>query len=782
MTRTRLSPAFAPLAAALYLTICLLPLLASATPCTQLPRCAKVDPRGNPAPCFTADFASVLACARSIAPRADWHRSTIAALLTGLDNYGFRQLVRRSGPPYNVAIDVVAALNATLAKTYAAEVDFHEDVQTALTALHDAHTSYYIKPFCFGRAALLSPFVFEVAVDTEGVSVTLAPSAFFNDYTGVFPQLAATMHAALNRKVALLDGLETVTALSAWGDAAVGASNDASARFNDAVRSFLYRPLSIMHWPSSSAIVLTLDNAAAGEQLVVPWLIGYRSGFGDADQCALPPARQLVHSAAAAPTQRPNPVPRRRHRNLQSLSRRLRARHGDDAFISAAAAALPLASPVSTASASAREQIVPPGTTMSGIACFVQSTDSSNSTSTGETRRTLVLVVPSFDLNPDKPDYAEFFAAAAKCLSAVGPRDPVIIDVQTNGGGLVEAGYALLAMVYPRFAPDAAAPDAVPASMQYRYDLPQGAAIAALAARDAKCELCDLDPVTLQVPPNGKWLFDPPVAWVQGGVRGLHSKQFVLNNAEAIAMLATLNYPRPTVTDRARVTILTDGLCGSTCCQFASLAQESDAATFVGVGGLWGEPIDVASFCGGYVNNLDQLAAEVEDFNATSVEVPQFETTASWQWDQAVMYSRVQPSLPMQFVPTPADVRVPYWAFPHPSVPRATSDAQLSLLYDAVIAGALERYAPAPTPMPPNAEGVASGYRTATFALGAAVALVALAGAGWWVTVARRRARDSPLLSGGGDEGSEVEPAANMVTASSDAASHYVVMGTGDRA
>jgi hypothetical protein len=769
MPRTNHSPAFA-LLAALYLALFLhLPLLASSTPCTQLPRCTRVNQ-----PCLTSNFTAARACARSIEPRADWHRSTIAALMTGLDNYGFRQLVRRSGPPYNVAIDVVAALNATLAKSYAAEIDFHEDVQTALTALHDAHTSYYIKPLCFGRATLLSPFVFEVAlVDAQGVMVTLAPSASFDVYTKVFPDRAAAMRAALTRKVALIDGLETLTALSAWGDADVGASNDASARFNDAVRSFLYRPLSEQHWPRDDAIVLTLDNVAAGEQLVVPWLVGYRAGFGDADQCVPEAARQPLARAAKSPAPRPTPLPRRRHRNLQSLSQRFRARLGDTPSRSARLSPLAF---TSSAAALSRQVIVPPGATLSGIACFVQSTDSNSGS--GEARRTLVLVVPTFDLNPDSPDYVEFFQAAAKCLSAVGPRDAVVVDVQSNGGGLVEAGYALLAMIYPRFAPDSAAISGVPASMYYLYDLPQGAAIAALAARDSKCDLCDLDPATLRSPPNGTWLFDPPVAWVQGGVRGLHSKQFVLNNSDAIAMLATLDYPKPTVADRARVTILTDGLCGSTCCQFATLALEANAATFVGVGGLWGEPIDVASFCGGYVNNLDNLAAELADFNVTSVDVPQFETTASWQWDQAVMYSRVQPSLPMQFVPVPADVRVPFWAFPHPSVPRATSDQQLSLLWDAVVAGAVERYAPSSSAAGPDA-GVAAGYRTATFALGAGLALAAVVAAGWCVTKARRSARDSPLLSGGDDV--VVEPAANVVAARSDA-SHYVVMGSGDRA
>jgi hypothetical protein len=101
---------------------------APCTPCTLVNAST-----GKPLPCFTGDFEAARACARSIAPRPAWHRSTIAALLTGLDNYGLRQIVRQSGPPYNVAVDVVAALNATLAKTYAAEIDFHEDVQMALT-------------------------------------------------------------------------------------------------------------------------------------------------------------------------------------------------------------------------------------------------------------------------------------------------------------------------------------------------------------------------------------------------------------------------------------------------------------------------------------------------------------------------------------------------------------------------------------------------------------------------------------------------------------------------
>ena len=747
--------------------------LTAGSPCPQLPACARVDnATGDAAPCFTRDFEAARACARSIAPRADWHRSTIAALLTGLDNYGFRQLARHSGPPYNVAVDVAAALNATLAQTYAAEIDFHEDVQTALIELHDAHTSYYRKPACLALAAAVSPFIFDIAlVDTapalsgngKGASlpatsvvrVTLAPSVFFDQYTATFPELAAAMRSALGRTVALIDGLETVTALSAWGDRAVGHANDAGARFNDALRSFLYRPLSTQLWPSNSGIELTLDDAAAGATLTVPWLISYAIGFGDSSACVAP----LAVTSEARVNQVSEPVSQK----LQN----------DDIFASTHASFASAPSAFTLSSQSSRRVIVPPGAT-SGISCFVQTTASSaaEGSSAANERRTLVLVVSSFA-------YTDFLTSAALCLSAVGPRDTIVIDVQSNGGGIVTAAYALLAMIFPQFAASAASPS--PVAAHYLYDHPHGAAVAAISARDQKCVLCGLDPTTLQRPPSGAWLFDPPVAWVQGGVRGMHSKPFLMDTRAVLALIATLSYPPPTVTDRARVTILTDGLCGSACCQFASLARESKAATFVGVGGLWGEPIDVASFCGGYVNNLGQLAAQTRLVNATSVvSVPQFETSASWQWNQAVMYSRAQPSLPMQFVPAPADVRMPFWSFPHASVSANSSNARHSELWDAVIADALVRWSPAPeAPSTPADNAVASGYRTATIALGVALGLASSAAASLaCVLVARRKAPESALLSGRRESDSGGDSMAAPLAERPSDSSHYVAMRT----
>ncbi len=80
---------------------------------------------------------------------------------------------------------------------------------------------------------------------------------------------------------------------------------------------------------------------------------------------------------------------------------------------------------------------------------------------------------------------------------------------------------------------------------------------------------------------------------------------------------------------------------------------------------------------------------------------PQFPTSSAWQFDWAVWYSRVQPQRPAQFTQQAPDVRVPFWAFPHASVPVAVSTALVSALYDQAVAAALVRIA--------AAEGGASG-------------------------------------------------------------------------
>lgn len=55
----------------------------------------------------------------------------------------------------------------------------------------------------------------------------------------------------------------------------------------------------------------------------------------------------------------------------------------------------------------------------------------------------------------------------------------------------------------------------------------------------------------------------------------------------------------------------------------------------------------------------------------------------------------MQPQRPAQFTQQAPDVRMPFWAFPHVSVPIAVSTALVSALYDQTVAASLARIAAA---------------------------------------------------------------------------------------
>ena len=111
-----------------------------------------------------------------------------------------------------------------------------------------------------------------------------------------------------------------------------------------------------------------------------------------------------------------------------------------------------------------------------------------------------------------------------------------------------------------------------------------------------------------------------------------------------------------------------------------------------GVGGLWDQVLDVSSFAGGFVCNPTLLQTIA---NMSNVAFPKFVTNQFWQFGWAAWYSERLPSRPMQFTEQEPHHRVPFWSFPHRSVPANTTTAQVSGLYDRVIEDNIARLAAA---------------------------------------------------------------------------------------
>jgi hypothetical protein len=197
-----------------------------------------------------------------------------------------------------------------------------------------------------------------------------------------------------------------------------------------------------------------------------------------------------------------------------------------------------------------------------------------------------------------------------------------------------------------------------------------------------------LNPATQEPYPDGKAYYYPGNKLSQGGVVSWRTNFFTLDCSEAEAMPA--DWKPTSFMPPDRLIILTDGTCGSTCASFVKIPQEAEKAVFLGIGGLWGQSMDVCSFAGGFVCNPDSLAYIAKLSNTT---FPSFLTNQKWQFAWATWYSARFPSRQTQFTSQDPNYRIPFWTFPHASIPSSITTTAVSLLYDNVIVQMVARSA-----------------------------------------------------------------------------------------
>lgn len=100
----------------------------SPTP-TPTPTPPPTDPCTFPSGYSTTDVVATLwACFNAIPLDPAIRSTTIAELRTLIDLYSFRDISKASGPPFNIAVDLSAGLDAIAAKTYTSDYAFHQDV------------------------------------------------------------------------------------------------------------------------------------------------------------------------------------------------------------------------------------------------------------------------------------------------------------------------------------------------------------------------------------------------------------------------------------------------------------------------------------------------------------------------------------------------------------------------------------------------------------------------------------------------------------------------------
>jgi hypothetical protein len=324
------------------------------------------------------------------------------------------------------------------------------------------------------------------------------------------------------------------------------------------------------------------------------------------------------------------------------------------------------------------------------ISCFVQTVEGT-SADVADVSKVLVMKVPSF--SPPGNDYMVawegFLDEIQQCLTV--EVDLIVVDVMQNGGGYVCLGLRLLELLIEDYEDDHEL-------VQMVYDLPHSPLmdqyIEAVNSPDPYPIPADVEQIlnrdTQEPFVDGRAYYYPGRNVTQGGVTSWRTNAFSLDCREAEALPA--NGFRPAKFMPAdKLIILTDGTCGSTCASFTKIPQEHGKATFVGVGGLWGEGMDVCSFAGGFVCNPDYLA-NIANWSGAA-PFPQFATTQRWQFGWATWYSSKLPSRQAQFTVQEPTYREAFWGFPHASIDANITTAMVSALYDSVIHSTLDRLA-----------------------------------------------------------------------------------------
>ncbi len=146
--------------------------------------------RDDPCDFATPNFASdqtkyyatpseALACFRSIPFREDVRQNALKVVRYFLELYSYKELVKDSGPPYDLAIDWESELSTIGKNTYENDWDFQNDLRALFVKFQDKHTLYYPpKPY----TTALSTRPFFLGLNNEGENTEVIISAVSSRY------------------------------------------------------------------------------------------------------------------------------------------------------------------------------------------------------------------------------------------------------------------------------------------------------------------------------------------------------------------------------------------------------------------------------------------------------------------------------------------------------------------------------------------------------------------------------------------------------------------------
>ncbi|CAO3569025.1 unnamed protein product [Mortierella alpina] len=495
-----------------------------------------------------------------------------------------------SSPP----VDIIAGLEKIRQKTYTSDFEFHSDMHSLAISLNDAHVTYAAG--CYTSVAFLQPISLYAPVIDGRQAIRVYDDATDQNFKDC--------------EVVTIDGKDATPYIQAWVDKHTGYSKDAGVRFNNALGSFTYSA-ETQTWaaktgefgmrgilPETAHLTYRLrcDGAKSDVHYQAHWTVIHQLKFTDKasflkNVCERPPPPPPQSGLAAEGT-------KNYRRDLETelkeqLRKEVHRRKYEEKRRS-------VFSKRAVGEAAVSPQDLPDAVFVAGNVTAVYQLKSQPHVG--------ILAVPTMMVETGTEA-----GTIQRYMTMLAERNVthLIIDTFGNGGGDVSFASLLIQVLFPSLDKSTAA---------HRARFRTTPTVAALADADIKNT-------------DYAGFYDPGLLADKASFADFTTNPFL--SAENITMngrvaaytpelymnynLTSVNQAikHPWTNDASKLTLLTDGQCGSACGMFADMLVNRHGVKAVAVGGHTKKDLSMFSYAGAAVTSLDQFVDSFEKLGIT---------------------------------------------------------------------------------------------------------------------------------------------------------------------
>lgn len=624
-------------------------------------------------------------------------KATVAALKSLSELYSFTDIASNSGAPYELTTDLrklVAAMETKVnANSYTNDYAFQKDVMDAFNPLNDAHT-LYVGPGGY-RCFMLRPFNIEASISNNAMQYTLREGPLGANTKSVWSQIFGTdISAHVNKVVTSINDMTPTDHVMGVAEHFISTYKDHGVRFNAALRGRWSQtllsmfPLTDAHLDYGMKLTFadgtsaTVPNAAfcSGGIASTSALLGKNKASAVASVDSIDKKMMMDHAErqrllvrgmdvykemeryfeAAIDEARLSVVPSHIAHNLVDYAVRPQAVKANDMR--------PIKRALGNEFHSLKNLNVPasqlPANFDASNLHIIEQSQAADTffmiyNGTGITTH-YVLKLTSFA--PENEDETIQIIQNMLTHAQKAKAENLILDMAYNGGGIICLSDLLLAMLVENWGSLASN---APGLSYGIYDFRQSPSSNAIRGSPSLNRLftayttyIDLD--SKKVYNNAS--FYNPISRSRGGYTSQYTQQ-------AYFPAECINYPtasfKPVKYYFKKLTVLTDGTCGSACALFASQLQANNYAKVVSYGGPLGRsvPLSTASFAGGNVLEYNTVSLYAYYYGSGAKGLPpMFTSSAQARFNFNEYYEHIDLTTPREFLKRPADVHLDYYA------------------------------------------------------------------------------------------------------------------------